>query len=44
MRINLMMHTMVSSLLEEFHPLLVHLPIGILLFAALLNLIANYRK
>ncbi|MGC4039154.1 MAG: hypothetical protein QM764_24560 [Chitinophagaceae bacterium] len=38
------MHTDWSQFIGRFHPLLVHLPIGILLFAALLNLIANYRK
>ena len=38
------MHTDWSLFFGSFHPLIVHIPIGILLFAALLNSIAAYRK
>ena len=38
------MHTDWSLFLGSFHPLIVHIPIGILLFAALLNSIAAYKK
>ena len=38
------MHTDWSLFFGSFHPLIVHIPIGILLFAALLNGIAAYKK
>lgn len=38
------MRTDWSLFFGSFHPLIVHIPIGILLFAALLNSIAAYRK
>lgn len=38
------MHTDWSLFFGSFHPLIVHIPIGILLFAALLHSIAAYKK
>lgn len=38
------MHTDWSLFFGRFHPLLVHIPIGIMVFAALLSLIAIYKK
>ena len=38
------MHTDWSQFFGRFHPLLVHLPIGFILFAALLSVIAFYKK
>ncbi|HTN08428.1 c-type cytochrome domain-containing protein [Agriterribacter sp.] len=38
------MHTDWSLFFGSFHPLIVHIPIGIILFAALLNGIALYKK
>jgi len=38
------MHTDWSLFIGRFHPLLVHLPIGIIFFAALLNIIETYKK
>ncbi|MEJ0101084.1 MAG: c-type cytochrome domain-containing protein [Bacteroidota bacterium] len=38
------MHTDWSLFFGRFHPLIVHIPIGIILFAALLNVIAVYKK
>ncbi|MBS1914813.1 MAG: hypothetical protein JST87_00980 [Bacteroidetes bacterium] len=38
------MHTDWSLFFGRFHPLLVHIPIGIILFAALLNIIEVYKK
>ncbi|MES1217914.1 MAG: c-type cytochrome domain-containing protein [Bacteroidota bacterium] len=38
------MHTDWSLFFGRFHPLIVHIPIGIILFAALLNVVERYRK
>jgi uncharacterized membrane protein len=38
------MHTDWAQFFGRFHPLLVHLPIGFVLFAALLSVIAFYKK
>lgn len=38
------MHTDWSLFFGRFHPLLVHVPIGIILFAAILTVIARYNK
>ncbi len=38
------MHTDWSLFFGRFHPLVVHIPIGIILFAALLNVIETYKK
>ncbi|HLK28519.1 MAG TPA: DUF2231 domain-containing protein [Puia sp.] len=38
------MHTDWALFFGRFHPLLVHIPIGIILFAALLNIIEAYKK
>ncbi|MFT3703558.1 MAG: hypothetical protein QM802_14440 [Agriterribacter sp.] len=38
------MHSDWSLFFGRFHPLFVHIPIGIILFAAILNVIAHYKK
>ena len=38
------MHTDWSLFFGRFHPLLVHIPIGIIVFAALLSVVAVYKK